>query len=97
MKPWLRTLAFYAPGVALFVAGVVVLLTVPLSQGGSQPCVCTGPPGTPCPCPAETLVTFDFIGAVLLFGLGAYSLAVFLVRPIMPSNAQSGIRSSGRA
>jgi hypothetical protein len=80
VKPWLRTLVFYTPGIALFVAGVIVLLTIPLYSGGSPPCVCTGPPGSPCSCPAATLGTLNPTGPLLLFGAGVYSLAVFGVQ-----------------
>jgi hypothetical protein len=79
MHPRRGSMDFYWPGVALGVAGVIVLLTVPLFQAGSPP-PCLSSCKAACECPGFAPGTFDFAGPLLLMAAGVYSVAVFLVR-----------------
>ncbi len=79
MKPWLRTLVLYAPGLALFVAGIVVLVAVPV--GSPPPCTCsTEPNGTVCPPCAPVAQAPVPPGLLLVVASGIYALSAFLVR-----------------
>ncbi len=78
MKLWLRALVLYAPGLALFVAGIVLLVGTPV--GSTPPCTCyTGPNGTVCP-PCAPVSTPAPFGLLLLVASGLYALSAFLVR-----------------
>lgn len=74
----LRVLALYSPAIALFAAGIVVLLTVPL-YGPPQP-ACSCPSGEWCSCPSESVDGPHLTGPLLLAGSGIYSLIVFVIR-----------------
>jgi hypothetical protein len=79
VKRWMRSLAIYSPGIVMLVAGVVVLLTVPLVQvPSSQPCNCT--PGPVCTCPVQLVSTWNFTGPILLTSAALYSFFAFLIR-----------------
>jgi hypothetical protein len=92
MNRWLRGLALYAPGIALFIAGVVVLTTTPL-YSSPQTCVCTGPPGSVCMCPSISPGTYNPTGPLLLFGAGVCSLLAFAVNLLGRRESQRGTRS----
>ncbi len=78
MKRWLRALALYAPGLALFVVGIVALVAIPV--GGPPPCTCsTGPNGTVCPPCAPVATSLVPLGLLLLVASGIYVLSAFLV------------------
>ncbi len=73
VRPWLRNLLLYSPGVALLVVGIVLLLTVPDLQ--SAPCDC--PQGTVCLCPSGTVL--PSAGMILVAASALYSSLVFAV------------------
>lgn len=64
MKRWLRDLLLYAPGIALLVAGVVVLLTTPFSQLT--------------PGPGARAIRYDWLGPALVVASALYSSSVFI-------------------
>lgn len=66
VKRWLRGLLLYAPGIALLVSGVVVLLTVPLSR--------TEPSCRSC----AAAVQYDWTGLILVAASAIYSSSVFI-------------------
>lgn len=78
MKRWLRDLLLYSPGLALLVAGIVVVLAVPHFQ--SAPCPC--PSGVTCSCYAAIINPFWLLGQALVVAAGLYSLAVFIALQI---------------
>lgn len=79
MRRSLPTLVLYAPAIALFVAGIVVLTTTPLTTTPSCSCS-TGPNGTTvCPtCAPGTRV--NLLGPLLLLASGLYAFGAFLAR-----------------
>ena len=70
----LRNLLLYSPGLALFVAGIVMLLTVPFVHASQCPC----PPGGVCSCPSEG-PQYNWGGPILLTASALYSSSVFIV------------------
>lgn len=76
MRRWIRTLAVYAPGIALLIAGTVVTVLFPVLQHSGA---CSCPNGEACSCPSF-VETLNPLGPGLLFSGGIYSLIVFVVR-----------------
>ena len=78
MGPRARAAASYAPGLVLFVAGLIALVAIPF--GGYPTCTCsTGPNGTVCPTCASVAVATP-LGLLLIVASGIYVLSAFLVR-----------------
>lgn len=89
MGPRARTAASYAPGLVLFVVGLIALVAFPL--GGPPPCTCsTGPNGTVCPPCASYAYPLAPLGLLLLVASGFYTLAAFLVRLTLRLNPLTG-------
>jgi hypothetical protein len=90
MHPWTRSRLLYVPGLALAVAGFVVLLTTPLFTPVN--CTCsTGPgpgPVTCPPCPAG--FAWHPAGIELLVAAGGYAAIVFAMRHRGRSRAPGG-------
>ncbi len=79
MGPRARAAASYAPGLVLFVAGLIALVAIPF--GGYPTCPCsTGPNGTVCPTCAPVAVPVVPLGLLLIVASGIYVLSAFLVR-----------------
>ena len=94
VKRWLRTFLLYLPGIALFVAGVVVLLVMP-TVSGSTSCPCTtGPNGTVCPPCAPPALSINPLGPLLILASPFYALAVYLIRRRTPPTPATAIRVS---
>lgn len=74
----LAAIISYAPGLALLLAGIVVLVTTPWAT--PLTCSCSpGPNGTPecSPCPSGEVI--HPAGPLLVFGAAVYALAAFLL------------------
>lgn len=82
-RRWIRTLAIYAPGIALLIAGVVTIILFPVVYPSST---CSCPDGKACLCPV-VMGTFNPLGPTLLFIGGVYSLIAFLIRDAITRNA----------
>ena len=79
MGPRARAVASYAPGLVLFVAGLIALVAIP--WGGPPPCTCSaGPNGTVCHTCASFATPSVSLGLLLLVASGIYVLSAFLVR-----------------
>ncbi|MGA7861569.1 MAG: hypothetical protein WCB19_06895 [Thermoplasmata archaeon] len=88
MKRWLRILVFYAPGIALFVAGLVVLLTTTVATTVYVSCPIPVNP-TPNYCPPITEYVINPAVPILWFAALAYTVSVsvyrYLRRPGVPA------------
>jgi len=74
MRTWLRDLAIYSPGIVLLITGILVLVTVPLSQ----PVQCSCPSGGVCACPSG--MVYHPLGAILVAGAVLYLACAFAAR-----------------
>lgn len=72
VRTWLRDLTIYSPGIVLLVAGILMLLTVPIAQ--SAQCSCPGV----CSCPSGTV--YHPLGAILVAGAVVYLACAFVAR-----------------
>jgi len=79
MNSRLRVVIWYAPGLARLLAGIVVLVSAPLTTPLTCSCS-TGPNGTKecVPCPSGYVI--HPAGPLLLVGAAVYALAIFGVR-----------------
>ena len=96
MKRWVRNLLLYSPGIALLIAGVIELLTVPLFQ----PLRCSCPTGEVCSCPTGTVYHLE--GPILVAASALYSSSVFIALRIAQGwfkhwpRPLNGLRPTGR-
>jgi hypothetical protein len=79
--PSVRAIVAYAPGLAILVAGVAILSTVPFAQPGPYP-ACPSPSGGPPNCGASVMpgTSYDILGPLLIAVAGAYTMAVYGLR-----------------
>jgi len=76
MRTWIRDLAIYSPGIVLLVTGIVLLVTIPISQ----PAQCNCPTGRVCSCPSGTV--YHPLGAILVAGAVVYLACAFVARRV---------------
>lgn len=83
MRPWLRGAIVSLPGIALFIAAMLALATVPSPSSGPSTCACPGPV---CMCPAVLVPTPTYSPAGILWLIGAviYLAAAFAVLRARP-------------